>query len=89
MTWKPASLWEYMVDKTIDDYVWKKEDRIFAKCYVCYHNDKEIGFIPVEYEKSDEEWKNWWQAARKRFKGCLCIEYLMLEIMDRHKRRTS
>ena len=45
MTWQPATLWNYLKDKTDGEYKWKKEQHDFANCYVCYYGEKEIGFM--------------------------------------------
>lgn len=84
--WQPASLWDYLKDKTDGDYHWRKERRDFANCYVCFYGKKEIGLIPVEYEETDVEWRNWWKAARQRHDG-LSLNKLMNEIVERHQRR--
>lgn len=84
MSFEPGGLWDFLKNKVVEDYEWKKEEREFANCYVCYHSDKEIGFIPVEYDSNDKEWVNWWEQAYKRNKG-LTINVLMKEIMERHK----
>ena len=87
MIWEPKGLWEFLNNRIINDYEWKKEERDFAFCYVCYHMNKEIGFIPIVYESDDEEWANWWKQAYKR--KDLCLMVLMEDIMERHRDRPN
>lgn len=86
MTWHPVGLWDFLKDEVVGEYEWRKEERDFASCYVCYHANKEIGFIPIVYSSDDEEWANWWAQAYKR--EDLCLMVLMEDIMERHARKT-
>lgn len=85
MNWQPKGLWSLLENKVLGEYEWHKEERDFASCYVCYHKNKEIGFIPIEYYSNDKEWANWWKIAYKRKDLSLMI--LMNEIMERHKNK--
>jgi hypothetical protein len=82
-SWQPRGLWDFLKNESAGEYDWKKEERDFASCYVCYHKDKEIGFIPIVYSSDDYEWANWWKQAYKRKNLCLAV--LMNDIMERHK----
>lgn len=84
--WQPATLWDFLEDKTCGEYQWCKERRDFGNCYVCYYDKKEIGLIPVEYDEADVEWSNWWKAAYQRHDG-LTLKSLMNEIVERHQKR--
>lgn len=83
MSWEPKGLWDFLEDKVINNYEWKKEERDFAFCYTCYYENKEIGFIPIAYSSDDKEWANWWKIAYKR--KDLTLMVLMNDIMERHK----
>jgi hypothetical protein len=87
MAWQAQGLWGFLENETIEEkYEWRKEEREFACCYVCYYLNKEIGFIPIVYSASDEEWVNWWNQAYKRHKD-LTLKILIYEIIDRHKNK--
>lgn len=86
MTWQPKTLWDYLNNKEIQGYLWQKEIKDYANCYVCYCEGKEVGFIPIEYDETDLEWRNWWLVAYKRFPEGLTIRKLMQEIMNRHSK---
>lgn len=84
MIWESRGLWDFLKNKVINEYEWKKEERDFASCYVCYQDHKEIGLIPIIYSSDDKEWANWWEQAYKR--KDLCLMVLMDDIMQRHKK---
>jgi hypothetical protein len=82
----PEKLSDHLKDESYTNgYDWRKiEYGDGTVNYVCYHNTKEIGFIPIDWADNDQEMDTFWEAADKRGKETL--QDLMVEIMDRHSK---
>lgn len=88
----PVKLSDYLYDTAcINDDVnvtleWKKVEHSDASIdYVCFHNDKQVGFIPIDWLDDDLEMANYWEVLKTR--GLNTLDEITIDVMDRYLKR--
>jgi hypothetical protein len=83
MRWKPQQNWNWLEDKSDKSFSWRKELREDCLGFVCRFENKEIGLVPLEYNHSNTELKQWWKKAYDTHPDGIILQELMNEIMAR------